>query len=155
MTSKLKGLRRSPHGAAQFLRFATVSVVVSSIDVAGLYLLPYLLHTDWHLARAVSLSAATAASFFLNRGFTFGVVHGPLVGQMVGHVGVSLIGAVINYGIFSAVMQLDGGEVQPGVPTTAWPLFALWAGGVASMLFNFVGARRFVFRVASAVHRES
>lgn len=131
---------------AQFLRFATVGLKVSIIDLGGVYLLPWLMSVDLYLARLISLSSAILAGYLLNRYFTFGYhQRGGFYRQMAGHFGVHLTGGVINYGVFSAVVA--AGTVYLGLHPLSWllPLVAVWLGGMVGMLFNFTVSRRWVF----------
>lgn len=131
---------------AQFVRFATVGVKVSLIDIGGVYLLPWLWGMDLYLARLISLSSAILAGYLLNRYFTFGRhQRGGFYRQMAGHFGVHLTGGAINYGVFSGVVAI--GTVYLGGHTLSWllPLAAVWLGGMVGMLFNFTVSRRWVF----------
>lgn len=131
---------------AQFLRFATVGVKVSLIDIGGVYLLPWLWGMDVYLARLISLSSAILAGYLLNRYFTFGHhQRGGFYRQMAGHFGVHLTGGAINYAVFSGVVAV--GTVYLGGHALGWwlPLVAVWVGGMIGMLFNFTVSRRWVF----------
>ena len=135
---------RSNSRTAQFLRFGTVGIQVSSIDIGGLYLLHHLLNANIYLSRIASLGAAILAGYLLNRYFTFARgQRGCFYRQMAGHFGVHLTGGLINFGGFTAVMLL---AEQMGAATRVWmPLFAIVVGGVVGLLFNFVASRHFVF----------
>lgn len=140
----LRHFLRSNSRSAQFLRFGTVGIQVSSIDIGGLYLLHHLLNTNLYLSRVVSLGAAILAGYLLNRYFTFARgQRGCFYRQMAGHFGVHLTGGLINFGGFTAVMLL---AERTGMGTPVWmPLFAIVVGGVVGLSFNFVASRHFVF----------
>ena len=71
---------------AQFLRFATVGVKISLIDAGLLYLLSYTVGLNLYVSRVISLGAAIAAGYLLNRYFTFGgSERGCFYRQMAGH----------------------------------------------------------------------
>lgn len=131
---------------AQFLRFATVGVKVSLIDAGGVYLLHYLFSTNIYLARVISLGTAIMVGYLLNRYFTFGGnQRGCFYRQMAGHFGVHLTGGLINYGIFSLLVAIGHTYLAKGIALTLLPLFAIWAGGMVGMSFNFVFSKTLVF----------
>lgn len=131
---------------AQFLRFATVGVKVSIIDIGGVYLLPWLFGLSLYSARVISLTTAIMAGYVLNRYFTFGRARrGGFYRQMAGHFGVHLTGGVINYGIFSLLIVLGHRHLNDRFSLSLLPLAAVWGGGMVGMLFNFFASRRFVF----------
>lgn len=145
------GLKRPVHHflrantrTAQFLRFGTVGMKVSTIDIGGLYLLHRALEMNLYLSRVASLGAAILVGYLLNRYFTFARgQRGCLYRQMAGHLCVHLTGGLINYGVFTVVMVL---AERAGTATLAWmPLFAIVVGGVVGLVFNFIASRRFVF----------
>jgi putative flippase GtrA len=148
MRQLLQAYLRSPSRIAQFLRFATVGVKISFIDLGGLYLLPWLFGMDHSLARVFSLSAALLAGYLLNRHFTFAPVRRPgrFLPQLAGHFGVHLLGAGLNYGAFLLVLSYGRLLVWYGMPTVLLPLLGLWIGGMVGLTFNFVAVKTFVFR---------
>lgn len=144
LKARLRHFLHSNSRSAQFLRFGTVGMQVSSIDIGGLYLLHRMLEINLYLSRVASLGAAILAGYLLNRYFTFARgQRGCFYRQMAGHFGVHLTGGLINFGGFTAVMLL---AEQMGTATRVWmPLFAIVVGGVIGLLFNFVASRHFVF----------
>lgn len=138
---------RSRGVVAQFLRFATVGAKISVIDAGLLYLLHWPLGWSLYAARIVSLGTAIFAGYFLNRYFTFHhFPRGNILPQLLTHLGVHLIGSLVNYGIFSLVVTLGLRFVEGTLELRLLPLLALWVGGMVGMLFNFLCSRRFVFR---------
>ena len=89
---------RSPSRTAQFLRFATVGMKISLIDIGGVYLLPWLFGMSLYGARIVSLSTALLVGYLLNRHFTFAHVRQPgrFYRQLAGHFGVHLLGGELT-----------------------------------------------------------
>ena len=147
MKRRLKKYFTSHSRTAQFLRFATVGAKVSVIDAAGVYLLPFLFGMNLYVARLISLSGAILVGYLLNRYFTFGNHHrGPFFRQMAGHVGVFVMGGLINYGVFTMLVRFGHQTLESAVHLSLLPLFALWAGGLVGMSFNFVFSKLFVFR---------
>ena len=138
---------RSHSRLAQFMRFATVGVKVSFIDAGLLYLLHFYFELNLYFSRFVSLGAAIAAGYLLNRYFTFGGdQRGCFYRQMAGHFGVHLTGGLINYGVFSLVVTIGHKLPLSGIWLTLLPLTALVIGGIIGLLFNFACSKRFVFQ---------
>lgn len=132
---------------AQFLRFATVGIKISLMDAGILYSLHHFLDVNLYLSRVFSLGSSIMAGYLLNRYFTFGGnERGCFYRQMAGHFGVHLTGGVLNYGVFSAIVAVGHSFLHPGVLMTAWPLVALWIGGLVGLSFNFILSKRLVFR---------
>jgi putative flippase GtrA len=147
MKRRIKKYFTSHSRTAQFLRFATVGAKVSAIDAGGVYLLPFLFGMNLYVARLISLSSAILIGYLLNRYFTFGNHHrGPFFRQMVGHVGVFIMGGLINYGVFTMLVKLGHQTLESKLYLSLLPLFALWMGGLVGMAFNFVFSKLFVFR---------
>lgn len=135
---------------AQFLRFATVGMKISAIDAGGVYLLPFLFGINLYAARVISLTTAILVGYLLNRYFTFGGHQkGCFYRQMAGHFGVHLTGGLANYAIFSGIVTLGHALLEKGLALTLLPLFALWAGGVFGMSFNFFFSKKLVFPTRS------
>ena len=147
MKRRIKKYFTSHSRTAQFLRFATVGAKVSAIDAGGVYLLPFLFGMNLYVARLISLTSAILIGYLLNRYFTFGNHHrGPFFRQMAGHVGVFIMGGLINYGVFTMLVKLGHQTIESKLYLSLLPLFALWVGGVVGMSFNFVFSKLFVFR---------
>ncbi len=147
MKRHLRNYFSSHSRTAQFLRFATVGAKISAIDAGGVYLLPFLFGMNLYVARLISLSSAILIGYLLNRYFTFGHIHrGPFFRQMAGHVGVFVMGGLINYGVFSMLVELGHRLIEGKLYLSLLPLAALWAGGLVGMSFNFVFSKLLIFR---------
>ena len=132
---------------AQFLRFATVGIKISLLDAGILYSLHHFLHFNLYFSRVFSLGTSIMAGYLLNRYFTFGGnERGCFYRQMAGHVGVHITGGLLNYGIFSLVVAIGHTFLERGLLMTAWPLIALWIGGLVGLTFNFILSKKLVFR---------
>ena len=70
MLKLLGRIHRSPSTKAMFLRFASVGATISVIDAGVLYLL-LAMEFNEYIGRVISLSLSMAASYVLNRYFTF------------------------------------------------------------------------------------
>ncbi|MCV0382871.1 MAG: GtrA family protein [Erythrobacter sp.] len=125
--------------AGQFLRFGVVGTVAFLID-AGVLWLAMGAGVNPYLARVLSFVPAFAANFLLNRAWTFGQTREQRPrGQAARYLAVQLTGMAVNYAVFAAIVALAG--EGRGVA-----LVAVAAGSIAAMGFNFLGARRLVFR---------
>ena len=121
----------------QFLRFAVVGTIGFIVD-AGVLL--YLLSLEFGLytARAVSFFFAVTCTWLLNRVFTFRDRNADLIGQWTRFASVNLVGGLINYGTYAAlVWQL--------VLVQVWPVLGVAAGSISGMFFNFALSRWYVF----------
>jgi putative flippase GtrA len=89
------------------------------------------------LARIVSISFAHVVGWLSHRRFTFRLATQPTFAEFLRYVGVQSTVALINYGIYVAVVLL-----RPGIE----PLLALVISSGAAMLFSYFGIRFAAFR---------
>lgn len=123
----------------ELARFAVVGAVGFCVDAGIMQLLFSAAGWSPFLARAVSFPAALAATFALNRAWTFRALRLPLAHAYGAYGAIQVIGAVINLSVFSLCLLL--------VPALrAWPVVALALGAGVSLLFNFYATRSLVFR---------
>lgn len=121
------------------LRFAVVGAAGFVVDAGVLQLL---LLDGWGLvpARSVAIPVAVLATWLLNRAFTFRDARsGPAWASLVRYAGVSAVGALVNFGVYSALVLLLAWMAQR-------PLAALAVASVVAMLVNYLGSRHFAFR---------
>lgn len=121
----------------QFLAVGASGVVVNLAVLTGL--------AAMGLPGGVALFGGVAVSvlsnFALNRRFTFGYARGGnLWRQMAGFIGVTAVGAAVNYAVALAVLAAWLSQVRFGLQLAAM------VGVVAGMAFNFLGNRFLVFR---------
>lgn len=121
----------------QVARFAVVGTVGFAIDGGLLYLLVRS-EVDPYLARALSFPPAVTATWYLNRVWTFASRAGTARRQYARYVGVQVVGAASNYGVYAAILSF-------GHRSPEGALAALAAGSLAGLLINFAGARALVF----------
>lgn len=146
MFEHLNKLHRSTKGWVTFVRFVSVSLAISIIDIVGLYSL-MALGVNAYIARLCSYAASMTAGYFLNRWFTFHHVETGrrLRHSLLRHYSVTSVGGAINFGVFSLVLligQRMGGEVE----VSAWlPFLGVWIGGMAGLCFNFFFSKKLVF----------
>ena len=117
-----------------FLVFLVVGTIGFAIDAGGCAALigaglPPL------AARLPSMIAAIAATFLLNRSFTFRS-RGSLAHEAARYLGVYAAGASLNYGVFALALALE-----PGLP----PILALALGTGVALGWNFLASRGLVF----------
>lgn len=129
--------------SSQIFTFAIVGGIGFVIDAAVLTSLSVHVGINVFLARVVSFSAASLATWLLNRRHTFGRTR--LDGVQAGsteyarYMSIQVIGAMINLGAFSAIVA-----AQPQL--LHLPVIPLAAGSVIAMFFNFFGARYWIYR---------
>jgi putative flippase GtrA len=84
-------------------------------------------------------------TWLLNRHFTFKAAGSsrtaPAVQSMTRYVMVSLTGAGINVGTFSALVLLSAAMA-------AHPVAPLAVGSIVALVFNYLGSKHFAFRTA-------
>lgn len=132
------------HTLRQFKRFAIVGIIGFAVDGGLLMLFTSVYGYDIYLSRLVSFLCATLATWWLNRRHTFGMdspVAGDTHAREYGrYIAVQIGGGCFNWGVFSWLIYMD-----PRL--RAVPLLPVAAGSVAGMLWNYFGARRWVFRI--------
>lgn len=127
----MAGLRLSIVG--QFLRFGVVGALGLIVDVALTLLLQRSMGLPPAGARPPAIAAAMLLAWWLNRDFSFRADSS--AGSLGPYVVVATLAALLNYMLFLACLRL-------GLSTGA----AILAATAVSMLFSFLGYRRFVFR---------
>ncbi len=137
-------LWRKTVGRSELLRFAIVGGIGFLVDSGVLMALTRGAGLDPYSARVVSFLAAASATWWLNRVFTFTqAARHPPARQWASFVMVSVGGALINYGVYVAALQL-------WPLARAWPVIGVALGSLAGLCFNFPAAKLLVFRAAPA-----
>jgi putative flippase GtrA len=121
--------------------FALVGAIGFVVDASILQLLSRTLGVEVHLARVASFLAASAATWRLNRRYTFGGAPsgGSQFVEWLRYLWSSAAGAIINYGAFSAFIAFAGDR---GIN----PVLGVAIGSIAGMAVNFMLYSRYVFR---------
>jgi putative flippase GtrA len=124
----------------EILRFGIVGAIGFLIDSSILYLLTRN-GMNPLVARCVSFPIALGTTWLLNSRWTFTADQArlPRSDQRMRYAGTQLIGLIINYTTFAVALRLLGS-------TSLHAVLALAIASVLAMLFNFAGARYFVFR---------
>ncbi|MDI7864547.1 GtrA family protein [Rhizobiaceae bacterium n13] len=108
-----------------------------AVDAAVLSLLVAFTPFGPFAARAIAIAVAMAATWGLNRTFTFGRSGRTLADEGVRYGSVGLLSALLNYALYAALLL--------SIPQLR-PLPALAMASLAAMAFSFFGYARFVFR---------
>ena len=130
---------------AEFLRFAVAGTAGFGVDSALLLAFTSLLGWPALLARLASFAIAVAATWLINRAWTFRVgrkTSGGVGAEFATYGAVQLTGGAVNYAVYALMVSLTGRE-----PVQL--LAALAVGSFAGLAINYFGARRFVFRPKS------
>jgi len=106
-----------------------------AIDAGLTHLLIALTPAGPFAARIPAIMAAMAATWFLNRNFTFGRSSSSLASEGFRYWAVGITAAVLNYGVYSALIYRL--PVQP--------VAAIVFASIAAMAYSFFGYSRFVF----------
>lgn len=122
---------------SRLVRFGIVGATGFVVDAAVLELLMRTTPLGPFLSRAIAIAVAIAATWLLNRNFTFGASRHSVVGEGVRYGSVGLTSAVLNYLVYSALLV-----VFPALS----PLEALVLSSIAATAFSFFAYSRFVFR---------
>ena len=131
----------------QLAKFAAVGVFNTLLDAAVLNVLIYLtaIATGFGFAafKGVSFIIANIASYFWNRPWTFKVSGKATTGEFGKFFGVSVVGFLINIGAASLIVSAIGAPA--GVSPERWANVGFIVATLASLAWNFVGYKFFVF----------
>jgi putative flippase GtrA len=122
------------HRGVQFLRFCTVGIGNTAVDVTAFYLLtlggvPYL------LAQVLSYSVGIVNSFFLNRKWTFRVTHKTNVLEIAKFIFVNGLSLLVSSGLLFILYDV--------YHLNLWLSKFVTIGG--GSVVNFMGSRLWVF----------
>ena len=126
-----------------FLRLASFAVAGGTgfiVDASVLTLLMKFTPLGPFSARIFAIAAAMATTYAINRTVTFGKSDRHVVHEGARYGFVALIGAGLNYAIYSALLL--------AAPETITPLVALVIAGAIVTVFSYLGYSRFVFKRA-------
>jgi len=122
------------------MKFGSVGAVGFGVEAALLALLVYPLGWGPIEARAVSFPVALAATFLLNRCWTFPAgLRFSLLASFGAYTAIQAIGAGINLLAYIVLIKTSQFFAQA-------PIVALTLGATIALAFNFVYASRLVFK---------
>jgi len=120
-----------------FIRFASVGTLGLCWDTATVYALRGL--TGLYIAGAISYVVASTANWGFNRLWTFRTrVHGAAHVQWMKFIAANLIGFAVNRGTYFTLISIF-------ILCHRQPVFAIIAGSVTGLCFNYFLSKRFVF----------
>ena len=123
------------------LCFIVIGGIGFCVDGGLLTLLAQLYQLDVYLARVLSFSVATLVTWRLNRVFVFADAVGPETRKSAEYGRYLIVqtgAAMANLLAFSALIAIYS-------PIKAMPIVPLFFGAIFGMVFNFSGARYWVF----------
>lgn len=127
----------------QLPRFLVAGTIGFAVDAGVLYA-ALALGADYYSGRLVSFSLAVAATWLINRHWTF--EHHqvrPSLAEFTRYFGAMVLGGAVNYASYALIVAT--------LPRTPWlPLAAVAAGSIAGLGVNFTSARLWVFRADRA-----
>jgi putative flippase GtrA len=127
-----------------FLRFVAVGATGFVIDAGILHGLADFWGVNPFIAQAIAFPIAVAATWLLNRVWTFGASDQPPVRQAAVYFGVQCAGFLTNYVIYALALIV--------LPVLRhWLVVPLAMGAAAALCVTYTGARRLAFRVREAI----
>ncbi len=125
---------------SQFLRFALVGTAGFLVDWAVLSMALAILGLDFYTGRLLSFLTAATFTWAANRQFTFRQADKGNPGrQWRRFVAVNLVGGLMNYGIYAAL-------VYSVAVAQSWPVIGIAAGSIVGLAWNYSGSRLLVFK---------
>ncbi len=132
----------------QFGKFAAVGTLNTLLNIAvlnGFILWTGVTEGYWYSGFVgVAFVVATTNSYFWNKFWTFGSQKPVTGGEYLRFLGFTIIGALLNIGAASLVVNVIG--APEGFDRTWWANIGALAGVAVSFLWNFTAYRRLVFR---------
>jgi putative flippase GtrA len=126
--------------ALRFFKFGMIGMLGFAVDSLVLLFGTNILSLDPYTARIISYLAAATTTWLGNRMFTFSDrPKTPIAKQWVLFLVLNGIGFVINYSTYAFLVAQ-----YPYI--YAHPVWAVAAGSLTGMVFNYVASTRFVFR---------
>ena len=143
-----KELTKKHPGLYQFVRFALVGVLNTFVDLIVLNLLIIMTGigqegVTYSIFKAISFTVAVVNSYFLNKIWVFRSEKKKVGAEFSQFLIVSIIGAVINVGIASLVVNYISPII---VPESLWPSVGALAGTAIGLMWNFFGYKLIVFK---------
>jgi len=118
------------------------------VDMGALWVALHWLHTDLYLGRVFSFWCAASVTWLCNRNITFRETRSrSIVVEYIKFIGVSLFGGFINVSVYAVVVGVFSKTVRMNeISLYFLPYFGVMLGSLSGLVFNYAGARNFVFR---------
>lgn len=116
--------------------FALAGSMGFAVDAGTLTALLHFTPIGPYIARIISIAIAMAATWLINRTFTFGKSKRNLASEGARYGFVGVLSALVNYAVYSGCLL-----AVPGL----WPVLATAIGSGVAMLVSYFGYSRFVF----------
>ena len=127
----------------QLLHFTLIGGIGFVIDGGVLTLLSVMAGVNIYLARLISFTLATLATWWLNRRHTFGMDSAVGTGTKAGEYGryilIQVGGGLLNLAIFAWLIL-----IEPRLRSI--PVLPLAIGAGAGLVWNFLGAKLWVYK---------
>jgi putative flippase GtrA len=125
----------------QFLNFTVIGGVGFLIDAGILTVLSQVFGVNLYISRLFSFACASLSTWLLNRSFTFSDATRDVdvnSSEYFRYITVQIIGAFLNLAVFSVLIA-----TFPALQKL--PVLPLAVGAIFGLLFNFMGARLWVY----------
>lgn len=139
----------TPNFKLEAIKFVVVGGLNTLVDWAVLFLLTYPTNVTtglpYAIMRLVSFTIATVNSYYFNKTWTFmDESAGSQVRKFSHFLAVSVVGALINVGISTAVVTY----IPPmwGVSAQVWVFVGAACGTAVALIWNFFGYKFLVFK---------
>lgn len=132
----------------QFAKFSAVGAFNTFLDWGILNLLMAIFGIaagiGFTIFKGISFIVANISSYLWNKHWTFGSQEKTTAQEFGKFFGVSVVGMIINMGIASIVVNVIG--PQGGMSPEQWANIGALLATVASLIWNFVGYKIWVFK---------
>jgi putative flippase GtrA len=129
---------------SELRRFIGVGAIGFAVDAGVLTALVVGWGQDPYRARGLSFALAVTVTWYLNRHWAFASrANQRKTAEYTRYVAVQLTAAIINLGVYTACLG-----VSPILRT--YPALPLAIGAAVALVFNYLGARFFVFAKSTA-----
>jgi putative flippase GtrA len=124
----------------QFVSFSAIGAAAFVVDAAILTILVRTTGVGLYAGRAISFLCAATFTWSLNRIFTFpGAAYSSRIQQWMRFLGANAIGALANLGVYAWLVATFGFAARQ-------PAYAVAAGSLSGLAFNFSLSKIFVFK---------
>ncbi len=106
------------------------------VDAGVLQLLLWLSPIGPFVGRVISIAAAMASTWIINRTFTFDSSERHVADEGARYILVAVLAALFNYAVYSGCLLAF---------PQLWPVVAVAISSIAAMFFSYAGYSRFVF----------